>query len=100
MAETKFTPGPWRMVGTTANRFVVTASSGTVIAETWKDFRQEADARLIAAAPELYGALEALIAMQDQMSRKPTDGGGVFPADYGIVRGRAHAALAKARGES
>lgn len=108
MAETKWTPGPWavRVAGHRINvgqdrngRYynrvaeMATTATSNVAAEGL------ANAALIAAAPDLYEALQAMVTMQEQMARRPSGGGGVLPADYGIVRGKAHVALAKARGE-
>lgn len=97
--EPKFTPGPWVFEHVRGNHFTSSPEltfpdgSGVPLGAV-----SDADGHLIAAAPDLYAALETLLAMQDQMRRKP--GGGVLPADYGIARGKAHAALARARGES
>jgi hypothetical protein len=58
------------------------------------------DAALIAKVvneyQELTTALRKLIEMVDAMGKHPRDGGGVFPADYGIVKANARAALEKA----
>lgn len=71
--KTKYTPGPWHL-----NMFIVCAnvSSGTVSIETpiadvcntgaerWRD-EEVANARLIAAAPELLEALQLIIGMAE-----------------------------------
>jgi len=62
-AAPKFTPGPWEeeIIGIYGNEnpvdvYEITAGAGRVrVAE----YLLEADARLIAAAPELYAALQA-----------------------------------------
>ena len=58
MSDTKWTPGPWEVergnVGAAHPLFVVTACKNL---RPWCD----ADAHLIAAAPELYEALENLL---------------------------------------
>jgi len=75
MSESKFTPGPW----TTDGSEVMTEDYTTHIATAWSDTgvgrcvsRSEAiaDARLIAAAPELLAALQELITLKDT---KPHD---------------------------
>lgn len=82
MSEPKFTPGPWYVDGTfvTNDEDLDICSMGDV---AW-----EANAHLIAAAPELYEALRDLIAYCD-----PT---GDYIDDELVW---ARAALAKARGE-
>lgn len=71
MSETKFTPGPWRIV-TSSDGFTSIASDKTVemtgfIPTSYKDFvcsevAKKADEWLIAAAPDLYVALETFMA--------------------------------------
>lgn len=52
MSETKWTPGPWRVKGAAGGTATVHAREGTpAICST------PGNARLIAAAPELYDAL-------------------------------------------
>lgn len=70
-----------------------------VLAALLKAFRDGVKAGRAEQA-DLAETLEAMIAMQNQMARKPSGGGGALPADYGIIRGRARAALAKAKGET
>ena len=67
--EAKFTPGPWSHIGDTAGYITITAPNGFGLAEVDIDdtFDQqepgegEANANLIAAAPDLYEALEAFV---------------------------------------
>ena len=93
--ETKFTPGPWtanRYVGERDNWFVrgpndervCGSGSGPVV---------EANARLIAAAPDLYEALTEMMASFDDRQINPN-----FKPQPAVAK--AEAALAKARGES
>ena len=66
MNETKFTPGPWcvgtpppngqQTIGTEMGLMVAVATTGVGMAEETK-----ANAHLIAAAPDLYEALEELM---------------------------------------
>jgi hypothetical protein len=107
MSETKWTPGPWRIEppgDLIEDGYSVLAECGsfciTVPAET-HDYehgsRDEADARLIAAAPEMY---EALLNLSNEMAfllkRNPSKDGGL----YRVAVDEARAALAKARGEA
>jgi hypothetical protein len=95
-----WTPGPWKIRPSRNALFVVQPhrmiEEGIYVAEVslqaWKPeelaspARREADARLIAAAPELYEALKAL---DDGTTR-----------DWTNRLAKARAALAKARGGS
>ena len=91
----EFTPGPWRVVGHTEvgpiHRFVIASETLGII-----DADYEADAHLIAAAPELYARLAAL--RNRFLGTKWMDGveyeGHITPGD------RIDALLAKARGEA
>lgn len=58
MSDTKFTPGPWRIDDCGDVRSM---EDGEVIAVVLSDTDEFKTANLIAAAPELYGALEAFI---------------------------------------
>lgn len=93
MSETKHTPGPWgmfRKVGRNM-RWHIRAGGydGTEIVSLTQ--AQEADACLIAAAPELYEALDSAVsALMIAAELHP----GLKPA-----LDKARAALAKARGE-
>lgn len=55
--ETKFTPGPWDASGLTVYDTCMDSVAST---------HNAADARLIAAAPELYEALEAMLDEHDE----------------------------------
>ena len=93
MADTKFTPGPWRLGNFSGlnDRFIYDGSDeGWAIADTKMHHGRHhkqglANAHLIAAAPELYEALEdaALICRA-----------------FGHQCPQFYAALAKARGEA
>lgn len=96
---TKFTAGPWaiREVEHNPQRLNIqeTSDFGYEIASVWGggalDDAILANARLIAAAPELIQALEYLCRYAK------TDGINLRPHDFAVVQ--ALAALAKARGE-
>jgi hypothetical protein len=91
--ETKFTPGPWVADGI----FICDNDDNNVCIceqDNW-----EPDSYLIAAAPELYEALEQLLDQFDSEIRSEYGGTSMLEsrlaeADY------ARAALAKARGEA
>jgi hypothetical protein len=104
MADAKFTPwtpGPWR-VSSERRRVqpAVFGADGSPVAscggnapgygqysaETHQ--RRESNARLIAVAPELYAALDALVADTEKSDRRNSK-----------AVGKARAALAKARGD-
>ena len=92
----KWTKGPWRVCPPGAGvphydvceRVVSDHPSGRAV---HIDPISDADAHLIAAAPDLYRALEALL---DKADREwDADGGGIWPE----TRNDARAALTKAR---
>lgn len=111
MTETKFTPGPWHVptgpfvgglsVETRADDyFIKCPGSGgamsltqTVCKLDWSGTEEwEANAHLIAAAPEMYEALDDIVS-----SWSDTDN---IDEDEYLRRISARAALAKARGEA
>jgi hypothetical protein len=66
--ETKFTPGPWKL--SLPDETAVSSFDGTEIAAVQGDYDDDdvwpvmaANARLVAAAPDLLEALKALIAV-------------------------------------
>lgn len=86
MSDTKWTPGPWKLYGGTIAWASPTGPRRHIAHMAWDveaDEYAAHDAHLIAAAPELYEALEAAL---DEDS-------GLMCAD------KMRAALAKARGE-
>lgn len=104
MSETKFTPGPWEVHGEVEHNISRTTSVYICRSdEPWPNGQlamvntadgfgsQVANANLIAAAPELYEALEAIAAMLGGYAGQPNLSGDIFKI--------ADAALAKARGE-
>lgn len=86
MGEIKHTPGPWEV-----RPDVSTIGLYWVEPEAETDEEDKANARLIAAAPEMKEALEALISVMET-----TECDRLFRADYS----KAKAALAKANGEA
>ena len=84
--ETKHTPGPWAIDGEGTNAMVRGADL-TIVAVRHRltGPTHEANARLIAAAPELLEALESILS---------------DACDNGAYWDKARAAIAKARGET
>ena len=108
MSDTGFTPGPW-VCGNRYSSMGVYTESGDVIANTRGSQRnfdretqlaeQDANAHLIAAAPELYAAAELALIVAESWIHDQLDGTnslGEALVELNPVR----AALAKARGES
>lgn len=89
MSDTKFTPGPWRVIDEHQFIAVQRGRSGGFAVEGLSLEQARADANLIAASPDLYAALEDLIAYVE-------DGYGDDESNEGMA---AHKALKKARGE-
>ena len=90
MQSTKFTPGPWYYSGNPPiGQFEVSADSGTLptICKLSR-FNQQANARLIASAPEL---LDALIEAENTLIDMDSNHGGA-----GIALPMVQAAIAKA----
>lgn len=96
MSDTKFTPGPWTAEAENVHVGCVAICHGDadtwfeIWSENWGDgVDQKANANLIAAAPELYEALEqAVTLMQDS---------GYQNSHVAVRAGKA--ALAKVRGD-
>lgn len=97
------TPGPWRVIVNPVRGVIVKGPNGVIIAsrplcKEWK--RNEelyANARLIAAAPEMYEALEEL---RDKVWRIiDLHRDSEARAEANMALERANAALAKARGD-
>ena len=95
MSETKFTPGPWYADGV----YVCDSDDNNICdleQENW-----EPNSYLIAAAPDLYEALEEVLLAERFSNRPPVT---VYQAEEKLDRikyavNKAEAALAKARGE-
>jgi hypothetical protein len=93
MSESKFTPGPWKMLGRWNDRYLAVIDSipdrnGKVVANcichvalTNEDAK--ANANLIAAAPELLAACEAFL---DMWHRAGPEGSHQFEKFDGVVR--------------
>ena len=95
MTETKWTPGPWRVgkggpnlcptIGTHKGLMVAMVAYGN-------DHPTQANAHLMAAAPDLYGVLDWAIQSWDEHNKHGFNMQGDWVQD-------ARAALAKARGD-
>ncbi len=97
MSEKKWTPGPWSVCNMTSWCCVDHAEWGTTVAEIGEnDETGLANAHLIAAAPELYEALQAMIDLQENAT---PFGGEIYRDRVDRVFDQCRAALAKARGE-
>lgn len=97
----QFTPGPWRYGPATnySGLYIAPGNRYPILAALHENGRceainfpgqTEANARLIAAAPELYEALEELLSATKEVGY----------VHYAPMRRKAEAVLAKARGET
>jgi len=102
MAETKFTKGPWKAYRFSAHDFTATPENIAEHPNYWEVASEDgklsvtahmgrANAHLIAAAPELYEALNSIV-NHDEVNGDRY----VLAVAYDM----AHAALRKARGEA
>jgi len=107
-AKPKWTPGPWTIQMSADQRpYIVPADKGRpILAKAYRDsldgdLPSDANANLIAAAPELYDALETISeALHEGLMDLQKLGGGMF--SFPLIEaalGDANAALRKARGE-
>jgi hypothetical protein len=88
---TQHTPGPWTIAnGHDARVYLIDDARGHAVGElVYADARKPADARLIAAAPDLLAALRKLIGAIDRLpGNNPLDG----------LADEARAAIARATG--
>ena len=100
MKEAKFTPGPWRVdelfcadIQAPDGLDVATCCPWTLNRHTYGE-EAEANANLIAAAPDMYEALEAAI-----LEYGKPGGPWNVPSSPGTWIDKAKAAIVKARGE-
>lgn len=99
MAEPKWTPGPWRI----EERLLVYAGTKWVASAKMYDSETtmeeaQANAHLIAAAPDLYRELENLVELAEAAMRAANRDGGEYDIEAELADARA--ALRKARGDS
>lgn len=88
----RFTPGPWT-VEKFQDNLGINAGEGRVAWVSFDDEQGQADARLIAAAPDLLSALTDLLAAPESDAAVHFEGQGLGPVEY-----RAHEAILKAVG--
>src|SRR5687768_8810194 len=116
MSEPKWTPGPWRPRDEGPPETDVCGPDGRLLATAFPNVdhgseppglwlvksipEAEANARLIAAAPELYEALEFIFDHIADKERGPRDLYPAFGLDASRALEMARAALAKARGDT
>ena len=101
MSKTKFTPGPWLFSSYKSGTSVIVIDGKEFGVATVNYPNRDANAHLIAAAPELYEALEK-IRHWGESQHKAQSKGGHATFDMMMLREQidtAEAALAKARGE-
>ena len=87
----KHTMGPWTVARNTDDGLDIISSDEVTYVEVALDVRTEADARLLAAAPDLLEALRDLVARCDGDEGVREDGSNIDTA-------WAHAVIAKAEG--
>ena len=94
MAEAKHTPGPWLADGASVYE---ERDDFSVICNFWSSSlpEWEANARLIAAAPDLLEALEQLVIEYDDVELANAE-----PSSLTAAFNAARAAIAKAKGEA
>lgn len=94
--ETKHTPGPWKVASTQAKE-VHNVKIGVVARPSGRTFQEmEANARLIAAAPEMLEALKACLPLLTYWYEQRQDHLG--PVEKSCV-GQVRDAIAKAEGK-
>lgn len=91
MSETKFTPAPWVLEPTPSGLAVEVFSGDDFICRT-----RIKDGALIAAAPDLYAALERVLSEMQEMAARSD----LISDDEALAMNEARAALARARGET
>jgi hypothetical protein len=97
----KFTPGPWTAVPTTFGPIDIVLADGRDVVTVYGGGtdNKKANAHLIAAAPELYEALQITMQRLDSANHDSFDGVWL-EEDFARQTKEARAALAKARGET
>ena len=92
----KHTPGPWQIANGEDRRVYLINHGRDAVGETvYTDTRNPANARLIAAAPDLLAALKGILREHDALQMAEGRTGDRWPSAT-----RARAAIAKATGEA
>lgn len=102
MSEKKWTPGPWNIVETDKKVFGLITDDGDMIADLADARNAEANANLIAAAPDLLEACEDLPIDEFDLVDLDIDAAEFVDNCNAFIDAmrKAKAALSKARGES
>lgn len=106
MTAPKHTPGPWfySQESIDPDWYIVKINGGLIVANVNSHLRQVANARIIAAAPDLLEALHAIVEARDALeaARMLSDFGGECAAQEFVDRAiyAARAAIAKAEGNA
>lgn len=107
MTKAQHTPGPWKAVGENQDIIVPADAqppytdriAGIYIYYSERKGEGEANARLIAAAPELLESLESIICITDLREHNKNRPGGLFEL-LRDAAGTARSAIAKATGKA
>lgn len=112
-ARVPFIPGPWVVFDEKDRYPGIDGPDGTCTIVTWGDETDTeagvrgptheialANARLVAAAPELYEALLDALREADECRPRKSPETGIIPRPHFMWRERARAALAKAQGNA
>jgi hypothetical protein len=97
------TRGPWHVYQSPRNEFLIQSHAGQFLASTATGYgpRDCANARLIAAAPDLLGHLETIVEMAHSVSDNWESGDLAYAVrSLNCVTTEAEAAIAAARGEA
>lgn len=93
----KHTPGPWKTTHSEVNGYRVSDSTGWGVAVVLKDTNDEANARLIAAAPQMLEALEELVELKDHRHSLPVE---IYQESREKAWNKCRAAIAAAKGRA
>ena len=92
----KHNSGPWKITHTAINGYRVNDSTGWGVAIVLKDVNDKANARLIAAAPQMLEALEELVELKDRRHSLPVE---IYQESREKAWNKCRAAIAAAKGE-
>ena len=89
--------GPWKITHTALMGFRVSDSTGWGVAVVLKDTNDDANARLIAAAPQMLEALDELVDLKDRRHTLATE---IYQQARERAWEKCRAAIRAAKGES
>ena len=95
--KTSHTPGPWEVFESHTGIYILDSAEQAAVCRLEWCLEAEANARLIAAAPDLLAALKGIFEHCAMIHRAWGDGSNHKEADAAIAAGKA--AIAKAEGE-